>query len=155
MMQRILTFTLAMLFFVQVLVFLPMASQAYAAVDSACDKSSSFLSIPTWYKYLDVQMKNGSCTVVVPTIKDADGSTKVNVVSLLSKVALAIVEIALYVAGLVAVGFIIFGGFKFILSNGEPDRAAGARTTIINALVGLMIAILATGIVSFLGSNIK
>lgn len=100
--------------------------------------------LPTWYKYLDVQKDDtGGCSVVN---FDFPGS--------LPAIALAIVEILLRIGALVAVAYVIYGGFMFLTSQGEPDRAKGARQTIINAAVGLVLTLLATGIVSFIGGRL-
>lgn len=134
---------LSLLFITGILMTFGGTAYAYNPGDNCGKTGNSILGFPTWYKYLNPQVENGYCKL---DFTFPGG---------IAKVLLALVEIALRVGGLVAVGFIIYGGFKFILSNGEPDRAAGARQTIINALVGLVIAILATGIVSFLGGAIK
>lgn len=105
----------------------------------------SFLGIPPWYKYLDGEDIGGKC---VPKLDLANNPQNV------AKIGLALVEIALRIGGLVAVAFVIYGGFQFILSQGEPDKAASARRTIINALVGLVIAIMATVIVSFIAGSL-
>jgi hypothetical protein len=121
---------------------------AYAAVDPACDKSSAFFGFPVWYKYLDVGLdKNDPCAIKGPSNdKGFDWSKAV------PRIGLAVVEILLRIAGLVAVGFTIYGGFRYMTSQGEPENLKRAQGTIINALVGLVIAMLATGIVTFLGS---
>jgi hypothetical protein len=69
-------------------------------------------------------------------------------------ILMAIFEILLYIGGVVAVVFVIYGGIQYIISQGEPDRIRGARTTIINALVGLVIVILSTAIVNLIARNI-
>lgn len=45
--------------------------------------------------------------------------------------------------------FIVIGGFRYILSTGDPAAAAQARKTIIYALVGLMVSVSAFAIVRF------
>lgn len=117
--------------------------QVFAASAAGCTQSVlGFLSFPTWYKYLNPQFVNGECKLTF------------NVVSDIPKVVLAVFEIILRVGGLIAVGFIIFGGFKFILSQGNPDQTKGARSTIINALIGLAITISSVAIVNLIGKNL-
>lgn len=60
-----------------------------------------------------------------------------------------IVNILTALVGIIAVIMIIVGGFKFITSGGESNSVAGARKTIIYALVGLIIVVLAQVIVRF------
>ena len=52
-------------------------------------------------------------------------------------------------AGLVAVVFIIYGGSLYITSAGDAAKAAKARATIIWAVVGLVIVLLAAAITAF------
>lgn len=125
--------------------------RTYAAVAAGCDKSSSFFSFPVWYKYLDVGELNGDpCAFKGPS----DSNGEFDWSRAIPRVGLAIVEILLRIAGLVAVAFVIYGGFRYTTSQGEPENLKQAQGTIINALVGLVIAMLATGIVSFLGNSL-
>lgn len=120
--------------------------QVQAATQEACTKSAGgFLGFPTWYKYLDPTFDGNTkeCKLNFDLTKDA------------SKVLLAIFEIILRIAGLVSVGFIIFGGFTYLLSQGEPDKIKGARSTIINSFIGLVLAISASGIVNLIARNIS
>lgn len=53
------------------------------------------------------------------------------------------------VAGVVAVIMIIYGGFRFVTSGGNPESTKSARNTILFALVGLVIVAFAQLIVKF------
>lgn len=100
--------------------------------------------LPTWYKYLDASRDDsGGCTVNFTFPDD------------LPAIALAIVEILLRIGTLAAVAFVIYGGFMFMTSQGEPDKAASARKTIVNAVIGLVISLIATGAVSFIGGQLS
>lgn len=131
---------------------------AHAAVDPKCDKSSSFLSFPTWYKYLDVVHDGKSCNVELPktTSTNSKGETieNTNWGPAIGSILLAVFEIVLRIGSIAAVGFVIFGGFQYILSQGEPDRTKESRSTIINAMIGLVITIFATAIVNLLAGTI-
>lgn len=65
-----------------------------------------------------------------------------------------ITAILAYVIGFVAVLMIVLAGMKFVTSNGNPEAVAGARNTIIYALVGLVIAASSQLIVKFILSLI-
>jgi hypothetical protein len=105
-------------------------------------KNSSFFGLPTWYKYIvDTEA----------TTKD-DCVLKFDVTKDVPKVLLAVFEIILRVGGLVSVGFVIWGGIQYIISQGEPEKTKSARTTIINALVGLVITVSAVVIVNLIGN---
>lgn len=114
---------------------------------TGCDQHT-FFGLPTWYKYMVAAGKmkadaGGGCSLA-PGVGPAD----------FALVGLALLDIALRVAGLIAVAFVIWGGIQFVTSQGEADRAARARGTIVNALIGLGIALIAVGVVSFIGTRI-
>lgn len=54
-----------------------------------------------------------------------------------------ILNYAYSMAGLVAVAFIIKGGFDYIFSQGDPGKTAQGTRTLITAIIGLVIVILA------------
>ncbi len=72
----------------------------------------------------------------------------------LTLVALAIAEILLRLGGIVAFGYVIWGGIQYVTSQGEPDKTKKAKDTIMNAVIGMIIAMFATAIVSFVGNKI-
>jgi hypothetical protein len=49
---------------------------------------------------------------------------------------------------------VIYGSINFVMSRGEPDKTANARNTIINALLGLAIAVIAAATVNFIAGSI-
>ncbi len=51
------------------------------------------------------------------------------------------------IVGVIAVCAVIYGGFKFMTSNGDPSKATTARHIILYAVVGLIVALLAVAIV--------
>lgn len=63
------------------------------------------------------------------------------------------IEVALQIvfalAGVVAVIVIILAGINYILSAGDPQKTAKAKDTILYALIGLAVALLANIIVTF------
>jgi len=60
-----------------------------------------------------------------------------------------IVNVLLFVLGAVAVIMIIIGGIRYTTSNGESAQITSAKNTILYAVVGLVVAILAYAIVNF------
>lgn len=125
--------------------FVAIAPTVSAATTNTCHRS--FFGIPTWYEYLPL---NADCSVQT---KDASGKSTIDGSAVLL-ITLAIVEILLFVAGLLAGFFIIYGAFKFILSQGESGKVVSARTTIANAVVGLIIAVVASRVVSFISARL-
>lgn len=61
----------------------------------------------------------------------------------------SISKIVFAVAGMLSVIFIAIGGFKYTVSNGDPQGIASAKNTIIAAIVGLILAVSAFSIVNF------
>lgn len=117
------------------------------AVAPACD--NSILGLPTWYKYLESE-PYPDCSIIMP----ADPNGQNDWAKVAGLVAVAIIEVMLRIASMIAVGFVIYGGFRFIASQGEPDNAKAARETVINAIVGLVITIVAASIISFITSRL-
>lgn len=112
----------------------------------------TFFGLRPWYYYLNLDPSHG-CRITnfdngVLTHQDAVSTSPFLLI------ALAIVDDLVRIAALVAVGFVIYGGVQYITSQGSPDEASKAQATIVNALIGLVIALLATAIVSFLGAKL-
>lgn len=126
-------------------VALPATAAAQGANVQTC--SRSVLGLPAWYKYLDL---DGSCDVVGPT--NDSGAFDWSLAA--GYIALAIFEVLLRLGAVVAVFFVMYGGFRFITSQGEPENAASARQTIINAIIGLVITIASASIVSFVATRL-
>ena len=59
------------------------------------------------------------------------------------------------VAGIAAVVMIVYSGYNYITSGGDSGKVSSAKTTLIYALVGLLIAALAQIIVHFVINTAK
>lgn len=101
---------------------------------------SGFFGLPTWYKYLELDNK---CQV-----------TNFTVPGDLVLVVLALIDILLRVAGIAAIFVIVYAGIQYATSQGSPDATAKAQNTIINALIGLALSVVAIAGVSFLGNKL-
>ena len=55
----------------------------------------------------------------------------------------SLIQIIAGLAGLVATGFFVIGGFSYITSAGNPERMDGAKRTITFSAIGLIIVIAA------------
>jgi hypothetical protein len=60
-----------------------------------------------------------------------------------------IINLLLIIIGVVAVVVIIVAGFNFITSGGDSNKVATARNSIVYALIGLVVVVLAEVIVHF------
>ncbi len=113
----------------------------------ACTPNGSFLGFPTWYKFLsgekytDPESHTISCSVKLNGLKD------------IWKIVAAVIEILLRVATLIAIGFVVYGGILYTISQANPEKTKQALRTIINALVGLVIAIISTVLVSYIAGR--
>lgn len=58
---------------------------------------------------------------------------------------------AIIIAGFLSVVFIFIGGISFILSGGQEEKIKNAVSTIRNAIIGLIITVLAVIIVNTVG----
>lgn len=111
---------------------------------------SGFLGFPTWYKYLSGsvidQQITGSDSVKIcqPALRN------INDIWL---VVAAVLEMLLRVGALASIGFIIWGGIQLMTSQGDSNGVKAARETIQNAVIGLIITILAAVLVNFVAGR--
>lgn len=104
--------------------------------------SERVLGFPYWYRGLDVESTSTSCEIKAPG----------NIQTFIGQIAVNLVEVAMVAVGYISFAFIVMGGFQFITSLGSSEKMAAARTTIMNACIGLVIAISSTAIIrTFMG----
>ena len=109
-----------------------------------CSDKGKILTLKPWYSGLT----NNDCSIK-DIGSDADSQAK-----FIWKIALNIVDDLLQLIGYTTVGYIIYGGFLMMTSNGAPDKAAHGRKTIMSAAIGLVIALASVALVNFISSNI-
>ncbi|HEX9679479.1 MAG TPA: hypothetical protein VGA08_02555 [Candidatus Saccharimonadales bacterium] len=61
----------------------------------------------------------------------------------------SVVNILFYIVGIAAVVTFIIGAIRLVLSGGDPQAVASARNTMVYAVVGVVVAVLAIVIVRF------
>jgi hypothetical protein len=66
----------------------------------------------------------------------------------------SLLNIIFGVIGAVSILMIAVGGFRYIASQGDSQAAAKAKGTVQNALIGLIVAITAIAIVTFIVGNL-
>lgn len=113
---------------------------AYAHTGTPCPPSNLLL-LPSWYNGLTIQPK---CDQV-----------DIHQLTDLWVIVLNVIEILMKILGYLAVGFIIWGGFRYMKSQGDPNAVTGAKNTIFNAAIGLVIAIASVAMVRFVTGLIK
>ncbi len=67
----------------------------------------------------------------------------------LNDVVKFIVNLLSYIAGALAVIMIIVSGYKYMTAAGDSSKVASAKTTLIYAIIGIIIVVLAQFIVQF------
>lgn len=118
--------------------FLVLAQPNYA---SAASCNQTFFGMPAWHRGLTDENCN------IKKISE-DGEGGVTLTQFFWTVVANIIDCVFRIAGTAAVGFIVYAGFLYMLATGDSGRVAAAKTTLINAVVGLAIAILASTIVN-------
>lgn len=114
---------------------------------NAC--GGAFLGLIPWYEYLPTGTgPTGGCVIKL----NPDGLLGAHSPFLL--IGLAVIDDLLRIAALVAVGYVMYGGILYMTSGGSPDGTKRAQNTIINALIGVVIAIIAASVVAFIGSQL-
>jgi len=110
--------------------------------------ATDVLGIPVWYKYLKIERDSvtDACEVVAP-----DGLLADNIPWL---IAAAVLEILLRIATYVVVIMVFWGGYQILASSGTPEAVAGGRDKIMNGIIGLIIAIMAISVVSYISSEL-
>jgi len=92
-------------------------------------------TFPTWYRGVPI---SASCDFKPTKITD------------LIKIPINILEMLIQAVAYAAAGYILWGGFKYMKSQGDPSKISEAKTAIINALTGLGIALASVAIVEFI-----
>lgn len=116
-------------------VALPVGVSAQAT--GSCE-TRFLLGIPAWYRGLTSDYPE--CAIIEPT----------DISSFIWKIVLNIIEAALVLAGYVALFFILYGGFTFIVAGSTAAQIEKARKTILNAVIGLAISIGSIAIINLL-----
>ena len=112
--------------------------------DDACSNKGKILTLKPWYSGLT----DNDCSLKNP---GTDTNSQANYIW---KIALNIVDDLLQLIGYTTVGYIMYGGFLMMTSNGAPDKAAHGRKTIMSAAIGLVIALASVALVNFISSKI-
>ena len=117
------------------------------AQSSAPAKTTNTLTTPsTTAKPVDLctgESGFGSC--LGGTTDYATGDSK----SIITKLAINLVNFLIFVGAAIAVVYVVLGGYKYITANGEDSKVKEGRSMVINALIGIAIAIASFTLVSF------
>ena len=117
---------------------------SFADEKDTCSNKGKILTLKPWYSGLT----NNDCSLKNP---GTDTNSQANYIW---KIVLNIVDDLLQLIGYTTVGYIMYGGFLMMTSNGAPDKAAHGRKTIMSAAIGLVIALASVALVNFISSKI-
>jgi type IV secretory pathway VirB2 component (pilin) len=93
----------------------------------------------------------GSCHTDNGVVVDSNGTAINNGLTANVK---TIIETLLTVSGAVAVIIIVIAGLRYITSTGDATRVKQSKDTLMYAIVGLVVVILAYAIVNFVSTSI-
>lgn len=123
------------------------ATLAVATPQTAVACKDTLLTFPAWYKGSNVQDQT-SCDLKAPPSSTAGLQTYI------WTIVLNVIEFLLQLVAYLAAGFIIFGGYKYLMSAGSADGMSKAKTTITNAVIGLVLSLMAVAIVNVISGVI-
>ncbi len=66
-----------------------------------------------------------------------------------------IVSTMLFLIGAIAVIMLIYGGFRYVISGGNAASVTAAKNTILYAIVGVVVALLAYAIIDFVLDSLE
>jgi len=95
----------------------------------------------------DSAAKTAVCEGIAAT--GADGCSSSTGDSTVKDLIKRVINIFSWIAGIVSVFMVIFGGFKYITSGGDSAGITSAKNTILYAIIGLVVVALAQVIVRF------
>lgn len=110
------------------------------------------LAVPALASAATADIKGNLCHGTTLSVSSQGGSCATDTSSSTSSIQHIVTEgvnIFSVIVGIVAVIMIVIGGFRYITSGGDSGKVSGAKTTIIYALIGLVIVALAQFIVQF------
>lgn len=105
--------------------------------------------------YADFSGSQSQICTGIGTVNGSGGCDNSGSQSTIDKIIAWVVNILTVIVGITAVIMIIVAGFRFVTSGGDSANVAGAKNTIIYAIVGLIVVALAQVIVHFVLTNIK
>jgi hypothetical protein len=112
------------------------------SIMAACSAGgvTEFLGLKAWDSCLD---------------HNANGAPEIKSLAQVWLIILPLLEDAIKIAGYTAAGFVIWGGVKYVKSQGDPSQFNEARQVIYNALFGLFLAMISVAIVNFIAGAIR
>ena len=86
---------------------------------------------------------------------DAIGGSSSTATLQVDDIVLAVVNWLLFAVGVISVVMLIVGGIKYATSAGDSNKVTSAKNTIMYAIIGLAVAVLAFAIVGFVMNTLN
>lgn len=86
--------------------------------------------------------QGGSAGTICGTAKSGGGDQFLDMMK-------TIINVIIFIVGIIAVIMIIVGGLRYTVSNGESAQIKAAKDTVLYSVIGLVVAIMAFAIVNF------
>ena len=106
--------------------------------NAACSNEGAFFALRPWYHGLT----DDNCNVKI------DDGTADGIAKFVWSIVLNILYDISVLVGYIAIVMVAWGGYLYMFSRGEPARAEKGKKTLIAAVVGLVIAMLASVIMN-------
>jgi hypothetical protein len=98
----------------------------------------------------DKYSRNEDGNLQCVSINTAIGTIPTNPIAFIER----LFSIVLSLAGVGALGLLIYGGYNYMVSRGDPERIKGARETITSAIIGLLFIIFSLVILQVIAGDI-
>lgn len=117
-----------------------------ASLIVACLVPSSAMAVSPHPSFAQVNVFDSACRGVnenQPICKDRNQN---NLPRLIGQISTTM----LFILGAIAVVMVIIGGIRYTTSGGDPQQTKAAKDTVLYAVIGLVVALLAYAIVAFI-----
>ena len=107
--------------------------------------ATAYLTLPVSAEKICKGKKGVEC------LKEGQGATGLETSGQtdLNATVTTVINVILWVVGVISVGFIIYGGVKYAMSSGDSSKVKSAKDTLMYAVIGLIVSLLAYAIVNF------
>ena len=123
-----------------------MAAGPGSAEECSCG-AGNFLGMRPWYAGLCDGNSDTSKVVSPEKTNDLD-ATSLELSRFVWTIVLNVLFDLMVLLGYIALGFVIYGGYLYIMSQGDPGKAVKGKKTLTSAIIGVIIAMGASVVVN-------
>ena len=121
----------------------PVAAQYTGPFDTVCTSSDPYATAPV--------PDSGADASTVCAEKDKPGNPIFGKDGIILRAA----RFVTFITGIACIIILIYSGLKYVTTNGDSNSINSAKNTILYALIGLVISLLAQGIILFVINSVK